>query len=454
MAGASEPTKLSIQEALLTIPKFGNGIGLHRMLALCRPLVSTGWMKQLDAIKVTGSNGKGSVSVMLASVLKELGISTGLYTSPHLLEFNERIMIDGQPISDAELAEAVEWFDQRRDEYRQHFPDDTIGAFEAFTSIALSYFAKRQPRALVAEGGIGGRYDSTRIIKGQFVGLTSLDLEHTALLGRTLELIAYDKADLCPDGGVIVTGVSDTDVLRRLRAYCHLRRITLRSTVEHSTVHRVSFGDTHMELDLELDGIRLSGLRVALQGHHQVTNVLVAILLLQEWLKVHEPTLSTERLVEAIRQGMDSLCWPGRFERIQQNPDVFVDVGHSPDAIKSLVRTVRAALAGRRILLVTGVSYDKEAESIVGGLLSIADAVVSTRAYHKGAPAEEILRIVRKTKPDIPAFVEATIEEAMRHALEYAAKNGMTVLVAGGLFLSMEAAHALRGNNPQDLRFF
>ncbi len=454
MMNASERTNRSIQEALLTIPKFGNGIGLHRMLALCNPLASTDWMKQLDAIKITGSNGKGSVSVMVASVLKELGISTGLYTSPHLLEFNERIMIDGQPISNSELAEAVKWFYRRRDEYQQHFPDDTIGAFEAFTTIALYYFSKRQPRALVTEGGIGGRYDSTRIIAGQFVGLTSLDLEHTALLGNTLELIAYDKADLCPDGGMIITGVSDPDILRRLRGYCALRRITLRCTIEHSTVHRVSFNETYMELDLELDGITLSGLRVGLQGVHQVTNVVVAILLLQEWLKVHEPTLSTEQFDNAIRQGMRSLYWPGRFERIHQNPDVFIDVGHSPDAIKSLVQTVQIALADKRILLVTGVSYDKEVESIVKELLSIADAVICTRAYHKGSPSEEILRIVQNAKPDIPTFVDATIEEAMHRALEYASKNNMTVLVAGGLFLSMEAAHSIRGSNPKDLHFF
>jgi dihydrofolate synthase/folylpolyglutamate synthase len=103
---------------------------------------------------------------------------------------------------------------------------------------------------------------------------------------------------------------------------------------------------------------------------------------------------------------------------------------------------------------VTGVSYDKEVESIVKELLSIADAVICTRAYHKGSPSEEILRIVQNTKPDIHAFVDATIEEAMHHALEYAAKNSMTILVAGGLFLSMEAAHALRGSNPKDLHFF
>ncbi len=445
---------LSTQDELLRMPKFGKGVGLHRTLALCAPLAETDWMAQLDAIKVTGSNGKGSVSAMAAAVLKELGVSTGLYTSPHLLSFNERIVVDGEPITDAELAEVVGWLRGQCDEYLRRFPDDTVGAFEAFTVIALRHFSCRRPRALVAEAGIGGRYDSTRVIPGRVVGLTSLDLEHTMLLGGTLELIAYDKADLCPDGGVIVTGVSEPDTLRRLGAYCALRGITLLSAAEQVAVRNVSFGETHMELDVELDGCALRGLRVALQGTHQVTNVSVALLLLREWLKAHEPALPSSRFEQAARRAMHSLRWPGRFERVHRNPDVFVDVGHSPGAIRSLVQTARAALAGRRVLLVTGVSYDKEVESIVEGLLEVADAVVCTRAYHKGSPPEEILRIVRSKRPDIHASAEATIEGAMRHALEYADANDMTILVAGGLFLSVEATQALRGGDAKGLRFF
>ncbi len=423
------------------------------MLALCSSLPNANWMKEIDAIKITGSNGKGSVSVMVASVLKELDVSTGLYTSPHLLRFNERIGVDGIPIPDCELAEAFEWFSQRRDAYQQQFPDDAIGAFEAFTAIALHYFSKIQPAALVCEAGIGGRYDATRVIPGRVVGLTSLDLEHTPLLGDTLELIAYDKIDLCPDGGVVVTGLSDTDLLRRLKAYCALRGITIRPALEHATVQRVSFGEDYMELDLNLEGLALTKLQVALQGVHQVTNVIVAILLLQEWLGEHHPDFSEGRFKAAVRRGMRALIWPGRFERIHRNPDVYIDVGHSPGAIRSLVQTVKLALKGQQILLVTGVSYDKDTESIVKQLLSISDAVICTRAYHKGSPAADILRIVRDTR-HIPAFVDQTIEEAMRHAVDYAQQNDMTILVAGGLFLSMEAAHVLRGNNPKDLQFF
>ncbi|MEN3333950.1 MAG: dihydrofolate synthase / folylpolyglutamate synthase [Blastocatellia bacterium] len=451
---AAEPLGVKIQEDLLAIPKFGKGIGLHRMLALCRTLLQTDWLSNLDAIKITGSNGKGSVCAMVAAVFGELSISCGLYTSPHLIKFNERIVTNGEPIADAELAEAVAWFIQQRDEYASRFPDDTIGAFEAFTAIALHHFAGKRPRVLVSEAGIGGRYDSTRIIPGKIVGLTSLDLEHTGLLGSTLEMIAYDKADLCPPGGVIIAGAIDADVLRRLQAYCTLRNVTLRAAAAHSQVRRVVFGDTHMEVDLTIDGVDLPALQMAVQGYHQITNLVVATLLVRQWLQAHEPRISPEQLTHALRCAMRSLSWPGRFERIATNPDIFIDVGHTPEAIAATVRTAQTALRGKRILLVTGVSYDKDVEGIVKGLLPMADAVICTRAHHKGSPPEKILRIVQRARPELAASLAPTIEEAMRMARAQAVENQMTVMVAGGLFLSIEAVEALRGNDPRSLHFF
>ncbi len=442
------------QAELLAIPKFGKGVGLHRMLALCGPLLQTPWMSSLDAIKVTGSNGKGSVCAMAAAIFGELGISCGLYTSPHLIRFNERIVTDGEQISDAELAEAAAWLFQQRDAYAARFPDDAVGAFEAFTAIALYHFARKRPRVVVAEAGIGGRFDSTRMIPGKIAALTSLDLEHTALLGNTLEMIAYDKADLCPEGGTLIAGDLDTEVSRRLQAYCAVRRITLRTAAAHSHVRRVSFGETHMDVDLTIDDLDLPALRLAVRGYHQITNLVVTTLLVRQWLEDHDARVSEAQLAQAVRGAMRSLRWPGRFERVATGPDIFIDVGHTPEAIAATVRTAQAALAGKRILLVTGVSHDKNVEEILKGLLPLADAVICTRAHHKGAPPESILRIVESARPELPATVAPTVEAAMETARAQAAESQMTVLVAGGLFLAIEAAEALRGNDPRGLHFF
>src|SRR4051812_1699402 len=150
---------------LAALPKFGEGIGLHRMLDFAATLPAT-WLDQIDAIKVTGSKGKGSTSAISAEILQRLGVRTGLYTSPHLWRFHERIRIDGEPIPDEDLAlqgaTALRW----KDEFERRNPGDRVGAFEVFTAIALGHFAANRVQAVVSEAGIGGRYDSTRIIPG------------------------------------------------------------------------------------------------------------------------------------------------------------------------------------------------------------------------------------------------------------------------------------------------
>lgn len=439
---------------LLDIPKFGQGIGLHRMEALCAEIREGSWMAGLDALKVTGSNGKGSVCAMAASILSALGIHHGLYISPHLIRFHERMVADGRPISDPDLEEAVDWLLERRESYEREHPDDHVGAFEAFTAVALHWFAKLRPETVVAEAGIGGRYDPVRIVPGDWVGLTSIDLEHTEILGPTLELIAYDKADLCSDGGTLVLGEMDGEVLRRLEAYCRLRSIRAILACQEMRPLQVRHTGMRMVVDFETAGGRLNGLEIGLLGRHQVSNAAVAALLVRGWLARHRPGLAPEDFEAGLRRGLANVTWPGRLQRVSDNPEVFIDVGHTPGAIAALVEAVRTILAGRRLFLVTGVSYNKQFEDIVTRLAPLADRILCTRAYHKGSPVEVIEQIARRVRPDIPVTAEERIEDAMARALEIARTEGMTVLVAGGLFLSMEAAQAVRGEDPQALRFF
>jgi len=447
-------TYQEIVSTLLAIPKFGAGVGLHRMLWLTQDLRATHWLANLDAIKVTGSNGKGSVCAMVSSILQVLEIQIGLYISPHLLRFNERISINGNPISDHELAEALDWFLGRQAEYARQYPADTIGAFESFTAMALYHFAQHQPHALVVEAGIGGRYDSTRIVPGKLVGLPSLDLEHTELLGHTLELIAYDKADLCPEQGTLVIGHVDHDVLRRLKGYCELRQITPISTDETCIVHRTEFVANEMVVDIDIDGVRYNELRIGLQGQHQIVNAMVAVLLARKWIEQHYPQLAGAKFNAAVYQGLAQARNMGRFQKISSDPDVFVDVGHSPGAIDCLIETVRSVIQDQPILLVTGVSYNKEVEQIVSRLISLASTVICTRAYHRGSPVADIAAVVKKHRSDLPTFEAGTIEKAVALAREMAVERKMTVLIAGGLFLAIEAMQAWAGGDPRALQFF
>lgn len=440
-------------ERLSHLKKMGNGVGLHRISWLVSDLLAQPWLANLQSIRVTGSNGKGSVCAMLDSIFEALGIERGLYISPHLVRFNERFSLNGNLISDEELMAAIDWFLAREREYSSSYPDDSIGLFEAYTAIALQYFDHHKPDVLVAEAGIGGRYDATRVLPGNLVGLTSLDLEHADLLGNSLELIAYDKADLCPTGGTLVVGKIDPEVLRRLRAYCDLRKVNLVSTEELLRVKDVSFTHTTTVASLSLDGMEFDHLQIGLPGRHQINNAAVAILLAQRWIEQEKPTLSAEDFRKGIYEGLRTVRWPGRFQRIQEKPEIYIDVGHTPDAIDRVVETVQDVLPGKPILLVTGVSRDKQVEKIVSKLAKIATRVICTRAYHRGRDASEIFRLVRNQYPEIPVDEAATIEQATALALKLAKENNMTILVAGGLFLAIEAMVAFQGNDPQALRF-
>ena len=219
------PAPLSDHVArLLDLPKYGKGIGLRRMLLLCSDLFREEWFASLDAIKVTGSNGKGSVAAMTSSILRSLGLCCGCYTSPHLWSFHERIALDGKPIPDADLQKAVRWYSvqarmscasilpKSSDALRPSRPSHSI-----ITPSAGRTFLWRRPESkgvMIPD-----------IIPGSLAALASLDLEHADVLGSTLELIAFEKADLCPEGGTLVAGAMDRDLFERLTAYCSLRGI-------------------------------------------------------------------------------------------------------------------------------------------------------------------------------------------------------------------------------------
>jgi dihydrofolate synthase/folylpolyglutamate synthase len=425
-------------ERLLALPKYGAGIGLHRMSWALERLGAP-----FSAIKITGSNGKGSVAALTDAVMRALGVRTGLYTSPHLRRFNERIKVGGVDISDADLAAAIDWFDGASGAYASLHPDDTFGAFEAFTCVALAHYARAGVDTLVLEAGIGGRYDSTRVVPGPVCALTSIDLEHTAVLGATAELIAYDKADLCAPGGTLVVGPLEPELLRRLQAYAALRHIRLLS-VDAAPVANVRADADGVRFDLSLEGEHRD-LFVPLCGLHQVDNARIAALLVHTWaVAVGHPTAVLGR---ALREGFAAVAWPGRCEQVR--PGVYIDVGHTPAAAATFCAAM-SALPGP-ICLVLGVSHGKDARGVVRALLPMASEVICTRAHHNGRDAAEIEALVAELMPWLPRRREATIEAAMATAMR---GPNPTVAVGGSLYLAVEADAVLRGEDPRELRFF
>ncbi len=443
-----------ITKELLGIPKFGTGIGLHRMQHLCQEITGSDWAQSIDPINVVGSNGKGSTASIIAAILNELGIKAGKYTSPHLFNFTERIVINGRELSVEALEKHTRRFFEKQKQYLTAYPEDQIGAFEAFTFIALSSFFEEKADAIVLEAGIGGRNDSTRIMTGSCTALVSIDLEHTHLLGPTRELIAFDKIDIAREGSTVFTGRLEKELLRRLKAYAWYKKVRLVPVEEVTAVKSVLFENGKMVLDFRVEDIVFDKLVSNLTGFHQVNNILVSVLLLKHWLARNFPEIGKQPFLSATRIALENLVWTGRLEKVKEQPPTYIDVGHTPDAIKELVHSFKR-IKEAPCLLVLGVSYDKEVAFIIQGLLEIADVVICTRAYHKGAPVAEVYKAVTEAvSGEKEIFQYEKIEDAIDFGLDYASKQGMCMLVAGGLFLSTEAYHYMKGKSPSDLNFF
>jgi len=438
---------------LLNLPKFGKGIGLHRMHYFLNQQPIAPWLSQVDAIKVTGSNGKGSVCNMVAAILKEAGLRVGLYTSPHLFRFHERIRVDNIDISDHNLQVVGQWVFKTIEEYEQCYPDDKCGAFEAFTAMALHYFATCQVDAVVTEAGIGGRFDSTRMIPGSTTAITSLDLEHTEILGSTLELIAYDKADLCPSEGTLVVGDIDSEVLRKLEVYCALRKVNLLSIRNCCNFSQRRYIDNQLVFDVQYRDLNWKDIHLKLLGSHQVNNAVVAIVLAEHWLRLKQPNLSSSELESIVRCALANVSVLGRLQKVWEQPEIYVDVGHSPDAIKQLVNSIQQLWPSQPVLLVTGVSYNKDIPGILAGLASIPNRAICTRAWHRGGEVNIIANCLASLRPELPIDTAETIEQAVVMAKDLAIRYKMKVLVAGGLFLSAEFIQVLQGEDPRAIQF-
>ncbi|MEO1366917.1 MAG: cyanophycin synthetase [Acidobacteriota bacterium] len=423
---------------LAEAPTFGNGPGLHRMAALVRRLEISDFLKRLDAVKITGSNGKGSTATVLAALFDELDVRQALFTSPHLLSPTERIRIDGRDLQDEEFREAWRRVDGL-------VPDGgRCGTFERLTAMALERAAARGVHTVVAEAGIGGRLDATRVIPGRSVGLTSLDLEHTALLGSSLELIAYDKVDLCPDGGVVVVGSRreldlEASLLDRIEGYLAVRGVALKPVDGAARLLDVRYLDAGMVVDMELYGERLPDVDMAMAGRFQWSNAVVALLLAEQWLARHRPGVARTDLVAAWRRAVARAKAPGRFEVVGRDPLTVIDVGHTPRAARAVAALARRCLGRRPIVLVLGVSDDKDIAAIARPLLEVADAAVLTRASRRGAPVEALLELAG----GLDAAAVEPVRDAVASARDLASRRGGAVLVAGGLFLGVEAKRAL-----------
>jgi len=438
---------------MFDLPKYGDGICLARLAELLEALgIDRVWL-QRHSVVVTGSNGKGSTAAMCASIGRACRLRTGLFTSPHLLRFNERIRIDDTEIGDDDFARLKQRIETAIAAISQR-NGDKFGAFEALFALACLHFQESECEFMVFEAGIGGRYDPVRLVGAQWICVTSIDYEHVELLGNSLELIASDKSDACATGGTIVYGENCRPLRRHLMEYNRWRGITPLFVRDEIGIDNESASASGQRFDYQFGNQNYRGLETSLLGVVQFNNAAIAVTLFLLWLQAMHERKAPEQIDAAVRSGLHDTKWPGRLEIIAPDPLTVIDVGHTPDGIRQSLAGLKAIHGADGWILVTGASGDKKAGEIVGSLAPSFDTIVCTAAYHKGANPQHIADAARRVNPAADIHIAADIEDAVRLSRELAASRKRKLYVAGGLFLAIEYATAARGGRAQDLKFF
>jgi dihydrofolate synthase/folylpolyglutamate synthase len=391
--------------------------------------------ESFPSIHIGGTNGKGSVAAMTAAILSAAGYRTGLYTSPHLRSFTERIQVAGAPIGEAEIAALT---GKLATVAARHFAPGTGPPppgclshptfFELTTTMAFLHFASRGVGAAVVEVGLGGRLDATNVIVPEVAAITNVTLEHEAYLGRTVTEIAGEKAGIVKAGVPIVTTAKE-EALAVIRRVAEVREAPV---IEVPTAYawRVRASELNgLRFDLVGPTAEYADLFVPLAGRHQAENAALAVAVAE--------TLATQGFRigrDAIRHGLAATRWPGRLQSLAGCPRVLLDGAHNPAGIEMLERFLAEHQGGLgRLVLVFGVLADKDWRSMLTRLLPFAETLVLTRPPgERGTDPADVAAGAREQHPDVR--VEADPEAALTLARALAGEEG-TVLVAGSLYL-------------------
>ena len=375
----------------------GSRPGLERVAALLHRLGDP--QEKLRFVHIAGTNGKGSCAAMTASVLRAAGYRTGLFTSPYLFRFNERMQINGEPIGDEELAALVTQIRPIADAMEDH-PTE----FELMTAVALLWYLRERCEIVVLEVGLGGRLDATNVIGApEAAVIMNIGLDHTAVLGDTVEQIAAEKAGIVKPGCAVALYPQTPEAEAVVRERCEAVGASLR--VADLTQLQGEFDS----LEGQVFRYRGASYAIPLLGEHQLRNAAVVlevaeILREKGWKLPHE----------AVEHGLYAVSWPARFELVRAEPPFVVDGGHNPQCAETVAANLKRYFPGRRHVLLVGVLADKDYPALFDILDTAADAYVCvTPDSARALPAEKLAGyLARYGKPvtvcgDIPAGVEA-----------------------------------------------
>lgn len=417
-------------ETLYGLRRFGIILGLETIRNILKELGNP--QDRFKSIHVAGTNGKGSVASALATILQTAGYRTGLYTSPHLVNFNERICINREPISDDAVVAGYEAVKS------VYCGDREPTFFEFSTAMAFYEFSRQNADWAVIETGMGGRMDATNIIRPEVSIISNISLEHQAYLGDTLAKIAAEKGGIIKKGVPVVTAATQEPVISVLREIAEKQGAPFYRLGDEFQAKRTPDGA------FTYQGIENTwhDMRTGLAGNYQVDNAAL-VLAACEILSRNGTNLP----VDCIREGLAKNVWPGRLEVVSQSPFVLLDGAHNLAAAENLAAFLSTSLAGRKITLVAGILDDKPYAEMLKAMLPVCSrAILTAPEIDRALPPERLETVAKGIIQDI--IIIPNVGKAVNYAIESASPDEV-ICIAGSLYVVGEAKTELKNYDFQ-----
>lgn len=416
---------------LSSFDTYGWMFGLERISYLMERLGNPN--QQLKTIHVAGTNGKGSVCKFIASILQNAGYATGLYISPHVERFSERIVVNNEEITEEEIAVLIEEIRPIVEEMKQNGNIPTF--FEIITALAFLYFRNRKVDYAVIEVGLGGRFDATNVITPLVSVITNISLEHTNILGNDISSIAFEKAGVIKEHVPIVTAAvkNARDVIETIAIERNAPIIFINRTMWKRLTHKTNYQEFFIQ-----GAFKDYTVKTSLLGLHQGENIAVAIAAIER-LQMNGVYIADNDIIE----GISAASHPGRMEIISEKPLILLDGAHNPDGMTMLAKTLKEDFSYKRLLLILGVLKDKDINLMLSTIAPLADVIIVTKSANPRAYDPLLLKEkIEKIDSNKEVCVTASVSEAVDFAKNNVKRKDM-ICVSGSLFTVGEARRYL-----------
>jgi len=392
-------------------------------------------------VHIAGTKGKGSTAAMISSALHYAGYRTGLFTSPHLHSWRERICLNGEPISEEDWAKVAAKVKEVADAMGVETGFGALTTFDLLLALALTYFREKGVEVQVLEVGLGGRLDSTNVVKGDVCVITSISLDHVEVLGDTLEKIAFEKAGIIKAGSIVVSSPQTGEAAAVIEETCRQKDAPLIKVRKDMTWHRLAAGLDGQSFTVQGEAGTYS-LRIPLLGDYQLENAATAVAALEAL-----STYGIDVSPEDIASGLANVRWPGRLEILKREPWLVVDGAHSVDSARKLREAIQQYFDFERLILIIGTSSGHNMAAVVEELAPISDVAIATRSRHPRAASPSAL-VAEFAQHGLAAEETESVALAVERALAMAGAKDF-ILATGSLFVVAETIEHVKGLRPE-----